>query len=322
MKALVCEMCGSKDIVKQDGYFVCQFCSVKYSPKEAKKMMIEGAVEVQGTVQVDNSPYVKKYLQNAQRALAKEDWEEVEKYYNMVEQNAPDNIEAVFFSSYGKAMLAMTDSNYFKRQQKFEVLNRSIAVISDYYETTKENKEEVLQKIAVYINKMYDVTVVYQRQSIDLAGAIRALGGATGSKQWCINLIDSTKAAFVKELEEISFKHKDPFIIELICKFDPLYAQKHSLLPSKPEPNCTIVEDDTADSSIDNLSSTFPTTIVLGIIGMIVSWLLAIAGHIICIIGIVLGIKEIKQSYKYIGLSLCIIGEIFAIVSSIIGAWW
>ena len=30
MKALVCEMCGSNDIVKKDGLFVCQFCGVKY----------------------------------------------------------------------------------------------------------------------------------------------------------------------------------------------------------------------------------------------------------------------------------------------------
>ena len=32
----------------------------------------------------------------------KEDWEETEKYYNLVEQNAPNNIEALFFSAYAK----------------------------------------------------------------------------------------------------------------------------------------------------------------------------------------------------------------------------
>lgn len=55
MKQLVCEMCGSKDLVKQDGIFVCQACGTKYSVEEAKKMMIEGTVDVQGTVKVDNS---------------------------------------------------------------------------------------------------------------------------------------------------------------------------------------------------------------------------------------------------------------------------
>ena len=87
MKQLTCEMCGGTDLIKQDGVFVCQNCGMKYSVEEAPKLMIEGTVDVQGTVKVDNSAFVQKYLANARRAYEKEDWEEVEKYYNMVEQN-------------------------------------------------------------------------------------------------------------------------------------------------------------------------------------------------------------------------------------------
>ena len=86
MKQLTCEMCGGTDLIKQDGVFVCQNCGMKYSVEEAKKMMIEGTVDVQGTVKVDNTSFVEKYLANARRAKQKEDWEEVEKYYNLVEQ--------------------------------------------------------------------------------------------------------------------------------------------------------------------------------------------------------------------------------------------
>ena len=39
MKQLICEMCGSTDLVKQEGVFVCQECGCKYSVEEAKKMM-------------------------------------------------------------------------------------------------------------------------------------------------------------------------------------------------------------------------------------------------------------------------------------------
>ena len=88
MKALVCEMCGSQELVKRDGNFVCEMCGTKYSVEEAKRMMIEGTVDVSGsTVKVDNSAFVQKYLENARRAYAKEDWEETEKYYNMVISN-------------------------------------------------------------------------------------------------------------------------------------------------------------------------------------------------------------------------------------------
>ena len=50
MKPLVCEMCGSNDVVKQEDLFVCQNCGTKYSVEAARKMMIDGPVEVKGTV--------------------------------------------------------------------------------------------------------------------------------------------------------------------------------------------------------------------------------------------------------------------------------
>lgn len=62
MKKMTCEMCGSTDLIKQDGVFVCQVCGCKYSTEEARKMMIEGVVEVTGTVKVDNSAAINNYL--------------------------------------------------------------------------------------------------------------------------------------------------------------------------------------------------------------------------------------------------------------------
>ena len=133
MKKLTCEMCGSNELVKQDGMFVCQFCGTKYSVEEAKKMMIEGTVDVQGTVKVDNTSFVENYLANARRAKQKEDWEEVEKYYNLVEQNDPSNIEAIFYSSYGKARLSMVDSDIYKRQQICDVFCNRINCLYNWF---------------------------------------------------------------------------------------------------------------------------------------------------------------------------------------------
>ena len=58
MKQLTCEMCGSTDLLKQEGVFVCQTCGTKYSVEEAKKMMIEGTVQVEGTVKTKESDFV------------------------------------------------------------------------------------------------------------------------------------------------------------------------------------------------------------------------------------------------------------------------
>lgn len=96
MKQLTCEMCGSTDLMKQDGVFVCRFCGCKYSVEEAKKMMIEGTVNVAGTVKVDNSETVEKYLKNARQAYEREDWENAEKYYALAEQDISD-LEVIFF---------------------------------------------------------------------------------------------------------------------------------------------------------------------------------------------------------------------------------
>ena len=69
MKQIVCEMCGCTDLIKKDGVFVCQGCGIKYSVEDAQKMMIEGVVEVQGTVKVDNSKQIENMHVNAKRAF-------------------------------------------------------------------------------------------------------------------------------------------------------------------------------------------------------------------------------------------------------------
>ena len=49
MKRLACEVCGSTDLIKQNGVFVCESCGCKYSVEEARKLMIEGKVDVSGS---------------------------------------------------------------------------------------------------------------------------------------------------------------------------------------------------------------------------------------------------------------------------------
>ena len=145
MKRLVCEMCGSSELLKQDDRYICQACGTNYTTEEAKKLLIEvsGSVDVSGsTVKVDNSSFMQKSLENARRAKSKEEWEECEKYYNMVEQHDPKNIEAIFYSSYGKAKMAMVESDRFKREQKVNVLKKSISIIDDNYDPSPERYEE------------------------------------------------------------------------------------------------------------------------------------------------------------------------------------
>ena len=85
MKQLTCEMCGGTDLIKQDGIFVCQNCGTKYSVEEAKKMMIEGTVDVTGsTVKVDDSGRIENYMTMANNAYASSNNKEAEEYCNKI----------------------------------------------------------------------------------------------------------------------------------------------------------------------------------------------------------------------------------------------
>lgn len=162
MKQLACEMCGSTDLIKDGGVFVCQACGCKYSVEEARQMMVGGTMDIQGTVQVDNSAFVAKYLVNARRAKEKEDWEETEKYYNMVEQNDPDNIEAIFYSAYGKAKQTLNDADIYKRQAAFKVLENCISVIDDHYQVERaEENRMAIENMARDLSSMFLSTFVF-----------------------------------------------------------------------------------------------------------------------------------------------------------------
>lgn len=97
MKALVCELCNGNDFLKQDGVFVCQFCGTKYTLEEARKLMIEGVVQVQGTVKVDTSDELEKLLQAARNARETSDTETAVKHYEKVSALDPNNWEALFY---------------------------------------------------------------------------------------------------------------------------------------------------------------------------------------------------------------------------------
>ncbi len=61
------------------------------------------------------------------------------------------------------------------------------------------------------------------------------------------------------------------------------------------------------------------SVIVLGILGIIFAWLFALAGHVLSIIGLVIGWDEKKKIGRSVGFTLCVVGECCAIVNSVLG---
>lgn len=95
MKAMVCEMCNSNDIQKQDGLYVCQVCGTKYSVEEAKKLMIDGTVNVVGTVSIDNSASYDRIIELARDAYNDKRFDSAYDYYCQAVDIHQDVVENV-----------------------------------------------------------------------------------------------------------------------------------------------------------------------------------------------------------------------------------
>ncbi len=97
MKAIVCEMCNSNDVVKEDGFYICQNCGTKYTAEDAKKLM----VDISGSsVKVDETEKVERYRKLAREARAMRNIHRAGEYYKELVTLCPDDWEATFFSVY------------------------------------------------------------------------------------------------------------------------------------------------------------------------------------------------------------------------------
>ena len=124
MKRLICEMCGGTDLIKKDGMYVCETCGTKYSVEEAKKMMIEGVVDVSGSaININNSDQIENWFKLAKRKSETgiySDLDDVEKYCDKILEYDAD---------YYKAMLLKLKACEFIYSVKVQYYKESIKLI-------------------------------------------------------------------------------------------------------------------------------------------------------------------------------------------------
>lgn len=137
MKKIVCELCGSTDLVKQDGMYVCQFCNTKYTVEEARKLMVEG------TVQIDRSDETQKLYIAARNARKASDYSTALKHYEKISAQDPNSWEALFYLT-----ILKTDS--VKNGELAAVALSIKACLSSVFQLLKENvSDEIERKAAV-----------------------------------------------------------------------------------------------------------------------------------------------------------------------------
>lgn len=173
MKQLTCEMCGSTNLLKQDGVFVCQDCGTKYSLEEAKKMMVEGTVEVTGTVKVDSSAQIANYLMMANNAYDASNLKETENYCNKIIEVDPNNYEAWFLKGKAAGWQSSVANN--RIEESVNCFTKAVEnAPEDKAEEVKEDAAKEVKKLAVALVSL-SCGHYKKNASIDNANTIKNL---------------------------------------------------------------------------------------------------------------------------------------------------
>lgn len=102
MKRLVCETCGSGELIKENEIYRCRACGARYFIET--KLVPSAETKVTGTIRVDDSVALTNLYQLARRARDEDNSENATKYYEMILLKDPFSWEAAFYGVYFKAM--------------------------------------------------------------------------------------------------------------------------------------------------------------------------------------------------------------------------
>lgn len=182
---------------------ICSNCGDEY--KEGAKFCIKcGSPLVKMPDEEDKDREVDENLIYARRAKEKEDWWSVERYYTLVEQSDPSNIEAIFYCAYGKAKNSLVDPDIFRREEAFNVLYNCVSMIEKYYSVEKEDElKETIQQISEDIYLMVKGSYVYNQKKNGFGVVV------SSEKKKTIAIFNRLEIEFSNVLSKIIEKYPD-----------------------------------------------------------------------------------------------------------------
>ena len=147
-------MCGSNNIVKQDGLYVCHSCGTKYSVEEARKLMTDEKVEVEGTVKIDSSDDLENLYELARRAKDTNNNENASKYYDQILVKEPNSWEAQFYVVYFKSM----GCKIAEISSAATNINNCIEPVLNLVKTNVDNDDEQQKIISEIVDKTINIS--------------------------------------------------------------------------------------------------------------------------------------------------------------------
>lgn len=199
MKAMICEMCGGRDLVKQDGLYVCQNCGCKYSAEEAGNLF-----EINVKVEVDGISAYEQLLERGNTYLKLEDYRSAkdtfkefintyphkrigyEKYFIALSENFSEYFVYDLANTNTKAELNNIIEKLVKIDDERDTYDAEsfLKKIKDYLnwielKEQKEQKENIIDKISeenLFCSEQIDSAKLMQKCSLIAAAVSLILG--------------------------------------------------------------------------------------------------------------------------------------------------
>lgn len=182
MNKLICELCGSNSLTKVDDLFVCDYCRTKYTPEQARKMLVEGSVRL------DRSGDIGGLNEIATKALESKNYKEAFEYANRILEIDPRSSAAWYAKGVSSGWLS-TVSNI----RILEMINAFKTCIDFAKDQERERlKEKCASQVNIICVACWNISLhhVSQFASVDgtweghVACARQALDGFSLSHAW------------------------------------------------------------------------------------------------------------------------------------------
>lgn len=175
MKQMTCEMCGSTELLKQDGVFVCQSCGCRYSVEEARKLLVEvdGVVNVQGTVQVDRSSEINNRIQNAIAEYRANHQDRAIALFNDVLNIDFENVTAIIYKACSDGWLSTLNDNHMTLTAN--ELNRAVEIAHRKYPDPVKFTEMVLPCVKEMVELCDGISGLCSSRKKDVLADIKQL---------------------------------------------------------------------------------------------------------------------------------------------------
>ncbi len=177
MKAIVCELCGSNEIIKQDGFFTCQSCGTKYDLEEARKLMNISVVKVDLSSEVDNR------LKNAINEYKAGNTEVAYQLFVEILNIDSDNPEAIIYKALSSGWSSSVSNN--KMISTASEIERALDIMRKQKDSDDEYTsccKDVLEEMHSLAYAMYKSYLEYNKKMLEITnGYMKIQNGANVS---------------------------------------------------------------------------------------------------------------------------------------------